>query len=146
MPKKPSRSNQDPAAPRPWWAENTPDEISLPEGFPERPDGKKVDQLRQQLKATRAAHRNPVQRSAMSRYAGRVGKSAKDIGTYTLIPMMMLAGPAVGYILGILAEKKWGGAPWTSVGGMLFGLVAAFRQIFLLLSRKTDTDKRPSGD
>jgi len=130
----------------PWWAVNAAEDASLPEGFPERPDGKKVDALRQQLKSERASREDPSKRPAMDRYATKVGKSAKDIGTYTLIPMMMLAGPAVGYILGMLAENQWGGAPWTSVGGLLFGLVAAFRQIFILLARKAEADKRTRSD
>ncbi len=139
----PKNSNFSPDdEPTPWWAENSGEETSLPEGFPERPDGKKVDALRQKLKSSKATRADISKRPAMDRYAHKVGKSAKDIGTYTLIPMMMLAGPAVGYILGLLAENQWGGAPWTGVGGLLFGLVAAFRQIIILLTRKAEADKR----
>ncbi len=130
----------------PWWAKNAHEEASLPEGYPDRPDGKKVDALRNRLKSERASRQDPSKRPAMDRYADKVGKSAKDIGTYTLIPMMMLAGPAVGYFLGMLAENQWGGAPWTSVGGLLFGMVAAFRQIFILLAKKTKADKRSRSD
>ncbi len=143
-PKEPNNPSGEEKAP--WWDENAPDEVSLPEGFPDRPDGKLVDSMRQQLRAERATRQDPSKRPAMDRYTAKVGKSAKDIGTYTLIPMMMLAGPAVGYLLGMLAENQWGGAPWTSVGGLLFGLVAAFRQIFILLARKAEADKRaPRG-
>ncbi len=143
-PNKPK--NQNDREETPWWAVTASEDASLPEGYPERPDGKKVDALRQQLKSERASREDPSKRPAMERYTNKVGKSAKDIGTYTLIPMMMLAGPAVGYILGMLAENQWGGAPWTSVGGLLFGLVAAFRQIFLLLARKAEADKRTRRD
>ena len=144
MPKDNGPQKPDGTEETPWWAEGAPDEAPLPEGFPERPDGKKVEALRNQLKSERATRDDMSKRPAMDRYANKMGKSAKDIGTYTLIPMMMLAGPAVGYIMGMLAEKQWGGAPWTSVGGLLFGLVAAFRQIFLILAKKADADK-PSG-
>jgi len=52
----------------------------------------------------------------------------------------------VGYGLGWLAEKQWGGEPWTSTGGMLMGLIAAFRQIIILLTKKAKADKRPPVD
>ena len=64
-----------------------------------------------------------------------------------MIPAMLLAGPAVGYGLGWLIERWWGGTPWPVVAGTLFGMVAAFRQVFLVLVgrtappvRKTDSD------
>ncbi len=67
---------------------------------------------------------------------GDRGKQFRDIGIYTAIPMMMVVGPALGYWLGHLAEERWGHAPWLSAGGALFGLVAAFRQIWLILKRQ----------
>jgi hypothetical protein len=62
-------------------------------------------------------------------------KQFRDIGTYTLIPMMMVVGPTLGYYLGHLAEKKWGHDPWFSAGGAVFGLLAAARQVYLILAR-----------
>ena len=130
----------------PWWSPGASDEASLPEGFPERPDGKKVEALRQQLKAERATRINTENNTAGSKYAAKVGKQAKDIGSFTLIPMMMLAGPIVGYGLGWVLEKQWGGAPWTGVIGLLLGVAAAFRQIFILLAKKAKADKRTRRD
>lgn len=69
------------------------------------------------------------------KWDARRGKQLRDIGTYTAIPMMMVVGPAMGYYLGRLAERKWGHDPWLSTGGAVFGLVAAARQIWLLLKR-----------
>lgn len=133
--------NTDQDEPQPWWASDSSDEAPLPEGFPERPDAKKVDVLRQQLKNDKHSRTNPTNAPAASKYATKVGKQARDIGAYTLIPSLMLAGPAVGYGLGWLVEKQWGGAPWTSVFGLLFGLVAAFRQIFIILAKKARADQ-----
>lgn len=65
----------------------------------------------------------------------RRGRQIRDIGAYTAIPMMLVVGPALGYFLGTLIEKKWGHAPWPSAGGAMFGLVAAGRQIWLLVTR-----------
>lgn len=105
-----------------------PDE-ELPPGVPEPPDMNKVRDLRQRMTKNRSGRR----RKPLS---GDQGKQARDIGTYTIIPMMMVAGPLVGYLMGKGLENMFGGTPWPSVVGMLFGLVAAFRQIFLLLARK----------
>lgn len=113
---------------------------SLPPGYPERPDIKKVRKLQEQLAKAKSQHR---QRQLKSNIAlrTRTGKQVKDIGTYTLIPMMMLAGPMVGFGLGYLVQRQWGGDPWPGVIGLLFGLVAAFRQIFILLAKK-ETPKK----
>ena len=59
----------------------------------------------------------------------------RDIGVYTAIPMMMVIGPALGYWLGRQSENRWGHEPWFSAGGALFGLAAAFRQIWLILKQ-----------
>ncbi len=118
----------------------------LPKGFPARPDGKKVSLLRRKLRAERRARKTASGNRRSTKFAAKLGKQATDIGTYTLIPMMMLAGPIVGYGLGWVVEKQWGGAPWTSAGCLLLGVVAAFRQIFLLLARKAEADKHSSKD
>ena len=101
----------------------------LPPGVPEPPDMKKVQDLRRRMDKNRSGRRGKSP-------SGDRGRQARDIGTYTIIPMMMIAGPLVGFLMGKGLEKLFGGQPWPSVGGMLFGLVAAFRQIFLLLARK----------
>jgi len=119
-----------------------PEDHPLPEGYPDRPDGKKVDALRNQLKTERAARNNLNQKTPDSKFVQKFGKNVKDIGSFTLIPMLMLAGPIVGYGLGYLLEKQWGGAPWTGVIGLLLGVAASFRQIFIILAKKTKDDKR----
>jgi hypothetical protein len=63
------------------------------------------------------------------------GRQLRDVGAYTAIPMMLIAGPALGYFLGTLAAGRWGHAPLFEGGGAMLGLAAAARQIWLLLSR-----------
>ena len=105
----------------------------LPEGVPEPPDMTQVRDLRERMKEDRA------DRSGRPRIDpnSETGKQARDIGTYTIIPMMMIAGPLVGYLLGKGWEKLFGGEPWPAVVGLLVGTVAAFRQVFLMLAQKS---------
>jgi F0F1-type ATP synthase assembly protein I len=107
----------------------------LPPGVPEPPDLAKVRDLRQRMENDRAGRRRG------RRFNQQTGQQARDIGTYTIIPMMMVAGPLVGYLLGKGIENMFGGEPWPGVIGLLVGLVAAFRQIFLMLAAKTKQDR-----
>jgi len=125
----------------PWWSEDATDESQLPEGFPQRPDLRRVDELRAKLKAQKAKSGGHHRTRLHDRLEKDDGRSARDIGTYTLIPMMMVAGPAMGYLLGHFLQLKFGGEPWLGVGGLLFGLVAAVRQIVLMMSRKNQQAK-----
>ena len=113
----------------------------LPDGVPEPPDLEKVRDLRARLRQDqKESGRGEVR--PLRRVDEKKARQARDIGTYTIIPMMMVAGPAIGYLLGLFLQKSFGGEPWFVVGGALFGLVAAFRQIYLLLSRRADEDRK----
>ena len=113
--------------------------------MPEPPDPARVRELRKQMnqeRGTREADVDPIARS-LGRPAAR---RAREIGAYTLIPMLMLAGPAVGYALGLLVQKHWGGEPWGAVVGLLVGLVAGFRQVFLVLANTQKKNKKSDRD
>jgi len=126
---------KDPSETRaPWWASDGPNE-DLPDGYPEPPDLSKVKALRSKLKQDRA-NRRKSRDTLPGRLPIKSGKQVREIGAMTLIPTLMIAGPAVGYGLGMLVNRQFGGSPWPEVGGLLFGLVAAFRQIFLILNKK----------
>ncbi len=61
------------------------------------------------------------------------GKRTRDIGIFTAIPMMLLAGPALGYLIGHWAGGRWGHqTTWQAVGAVV-GLLAAARQIWSIL-------------
>ena len=113
------------------------EETPQPSGFPERPDQAKVDALRTKLRRDRAQggdyHRTPLH----DRIGQRGGRSARDIGSYTMIPMMMVVGPIMGYLMGHYVEGRLGGEPWLGVFGVFFGLAAAVRQIILMLQRRS---------
>jgi F0F1-type ATP synthase assembly protein I len=111
------------------------DKEKRPPGVPEPPDMAKVDDLRERMAKERSGRRGS------RRGTGEAGKQARDIGTYTIIPMMMVAGPLVGYLIGKGVENMFGGQPWPGVIGLLFGMVAAFRQIFLMLAERSKKDQ-----
>jgi len=108
-----------------------------PTDFPEPPDPDRLAEVRAHLSASKA-RRQSEDAAKRRRFGGRInGEQIRSGGTYTLIPALLLAGPAVGYGLGWVIQHRWGGEPWWGVGGTLVGLVAAFRQIFLILAGKT---------
>ncbi len=109
------------------------------EVYPQAPDLERVRKLRSRMKAEKA-EMNADGTGPDSRLNQKLGKTAKDIGTYTLIPSLMVAGPVVGYFLGRLVEKFADITPWGAVVGMLLGVVAAFREVFLLLKRKSENE------
>jgi F0F1-type ATP synthase assembly protein I len=59
----------------------------------------------------------------------------REVGLYTTIPMMLLAGPALGYWLGLQIENRAGHEPWFTVGGAMFGLAASIRQVIKVLQK-----------
>jgi F0F1-type ATP synthase assembly protein I len=125
--------------------ERPPEDDPLPEGVPEPPDLKKVRELRRRMAADRTTGSRKVRIGTDKRGVtldDKTGQRARDIGLYTVIPMMLLAGPAIGFLMGMFIERQWGGAPWPTAGGALFGLAAAFRQIYLMLARKSAEEAR----
>jgi F0F1-type ATP synthase assembly protein I len=105
--------------------------------YPEPPDLARVQRLRDKLQKDRATKDSGPPRMSRLGVSKLSGKQARDIGAYTLIPMLMVAGPLVGFLLGTWIEEKWGGTPWPTTVGVLLGLVAGFRQVFLLLAART---------
>jgi F0F1-type ATP synthase assembly protein I len=118
--------------------ENERPEEPLAPGIPEPPDLGKVRSLRARMKDDRSGSGRGGPRG----YGSDRAKQARDIGAYTIIPMMMVAGPVVGYLLGKGWENLFGGEPWPGVVGLLVGLVAAFRQIFILLAERSRDDRK----
>lgn len=106
--------------------------------LPEPPDPARMEDLRRRLSQERRARGGGPAGFALpgSRKNEETGRRARDIGIYTIIPMMMLAGPAIGYLLGLGAERVFGAKPWLSLAGMLWGMLAAFRQIYLILKER----------
>lgn len=51
------------------------------------------------------------------------------------IPMLLAAGPMVGYFLGQFLDEHWHSAPWGLVSGLVIGLLAAVRETIRLIRR-----------
>jgi hypothetical protein len=61
------------------------------------------------------------------------GRRMRDVGIYTTIPTMLVVGPVLGYLLGHWAAGRWGHDAAFETGGAVLGLIAAIRQVWLLL-------------
>lgn len=72
----------------------------------------------------------------------RRARQARQIGIYTAIPIMMIVGPVLGWLLGNWAGRQWGHATTFEVAGALLGLVAAFRQVVLVFRRASELQER----
>ena len=58
----------------------------------------------------------------------------KDLGVITRVSIELVAGTAVGALLGYLADRLAGTAPWLMIVGVFLGAIAGFRNIFRYLS------------
>lgn len=106
--------------------------------LPEPPDPARVDDLRRRLQRDRRERARGAGGLPLPglKPGAETGRRAREIGIYTIIPMMMIVGPAIGYLLGLGAERVFGGKPWPSLAGMLWGMLAAFRQVYLILKER----------
>lgn len=141
---RPTPEELDPAESRPdvpWWAEHADEDAPLPDGYPERPDLARVHALRERLRQDAANRPNPHRTPLHDRVGRHRGRSVRAIGSYTLIPMMLLVGPALGWLVGHWLEGRVGGAPWLGVGGIVFGLAAAVQQIVQMLKKNAEDNE-----
>lgn len=61
------------------------------------------------------------------------GKIVRQIGTVTTIPMILAAGPLVGYFVGQWADERFGWDPWGKIGLGLLGFVAGLKQVVSII-------------
>lgn len=57
----------------------------------------------------------------------------QQAGLLTVIPFVLLVGPAVGYALGAALDRRWPHAPWGMAGGIVFGLLSSARVTIQLI-------------
>lgn len=63
------------------------------------------------------------------------GKLVRQIGTVTTIPMILAAGPLVGFWFGQWIDRRFGSEPWGTVIVALLGLIASVKQVIQIIQR-----------
>ena len=74
----------------------------------------------------------------MAKYPSRL----QQAGLLTAIPFVLLVGPALGYYLGAVLDRRWAHAPWGMGGGIVLGLVASARVTIQLIRQARDVERR----
>ena len=67
----------------------------------------------------------------------------KQIGTLTVVPIILFAGPLVGYFLGDWIDRQFQLRPWFTLLFLALGFAAAIREISRLLKQvlREDTSR-----
>lgn len=63
------------------------------------------------------------------------GKLVRQIGLVTTIPMILAAGPLVGYWIGQWIDRWLKSDPWGTVIMALLGLIASVKQVVQVIQR-----------
>lgn len=74
-----------------------------------------------------------------------ISPQLKQLGALTAIPIILLAGPAVGYFMGSWLDRQFRIYPWFTIALMVLGFVASGREIFRLL-KEISKDEAPKKD
>lgn len=65
----------------------------------------------------------------------------KQLGVLTTIPIILLVGPAAGYFIGGLIDRKANLYPWFTIVFVFLGFIAAGREVFRLLKQVSKDDE-----
>ena len=65
----------------------------------------------------------------------------KQIGSLTAVPIILLAGPAVGYFTGGWVDRQFRFYPWCTVLLSVLGFIASGREVMRLLRQVLKEDK-----
>lgn len=59
----------------------------------------------------------------------------RNIGIVVTIPMVFVAGPVAGFLIGQWIDQKWSTDPWARVVLSLLGFIASIKQVVELIKR-----------
>lgn len=61
----------------------------------------------------------------------------RQLALFTTIPMTLLAGPIVGYLIGDYLDRFFNTAPWLMAGFTIMGGISGVRQTILIIKKAT---------
>jgi len=67
--------------------------------------------------------------------------TVKQLGLATLIPLVLLSGPIVGYFLGSILDEKLKISPWGVTCIMLLGFIASVKETIQIIKKISKTNK-----
>ena len=67
-----------------------------------------------------------------------MARQIQQAGLLTTIPFVLLVGPALGYYLGTALDRRWSGAPWGVILGLVFGFVTSARVTIQMIRQAND--------
>ena len=68
-------------------------------------------------------------------------RTLRQVGIFTTIPLLLAAGPLVGFVIGRFLDRQFQTAPWGLIGAILLGLAASIRETIRLIRQAIhDTD------
>lgn len=59
----------------------------------------------------------------------------RQLGLLTTIPVVLLSGPVIGFLLGDYLDKRFSTSPWLMVFFVIIGFIASIRQTILIIIR-----------
>jgi len=73
---------------------------------------------------------------------GERGRTARQLALLTAIPAILIVAPLVGFFIGEWVDKKAETEPLFSILGLIFGFVAAGREIQILVRRSIGSENK----
>ena len=70
------------------------------------------------------------------------GRVVRQIGLVTTIPMILAAGPLVGFWIGQWGDMRFGTDPWGKVFVSLLGFAASVKQVVSIIHRWIKDEER----
>ena len=70
---------------------------------------------------------------ASSRDERDLSRTWRQVGIFTSIPLLLAAGPLVGFVIGRFLDRQFQTPPWGLIGAILLGLAAAIRETIRLI-------------
>ena len=64
----------------------------------------------------------------------------RQVGLLTTIPVMLLSGPLIGFLIGDYIDKRFGTTPWFMVLCLMLGIVASIRQTINIIRKAGKKD------